>query len=194
MGDNMLIGIICRLDKNKTSKDVYIIYSSIIKKLRELNCNVIGILPDKDYKKTIDLCDGIILQGGSDFSKYDLDIVKYLYEIDKPTLGICLGMQLMGVFLDGELTLIDNHDNTNHDVIINNNSILYDKSNIVNVNSRHKYVLKNTNAKVIGRDLHGNIEAITDDTKKFFVGVQWHPEDIFDNTFIKFIEKVGECN
>ena len=51
---------------------------------------------DKEFDTNlIEKCDGIILPGGKTRHELDNKIVKYLYEIDKPTLGICLGMQLM---------------------------------------------------------------------------------------------------
>ena len=121
-----------------------------------------------------------------------MEALKYIYEKDIPTLGICLGMQLMGVFLDGTLEEIDGHLNTEHDVIINRHSKIYDNNTIVKVNSRHKYILKDTKAQIVGRDMYGNIEAIEDKNKKFFVGVQWHPEDIDDKVFSCFIKNIGE--
>ena len=46
-------------------------------------------------KNIINICDGIILPGGSDPLPLDNELVKYLYDNDIPTLGICLGMHLM---------------------------------------------------------------------------------------------------
>lgn len=190
-GDNMKIGIITRtsiIDDKKFD----IVVDNIYRKLKQFNVSVVGIILDSNYKNVIDECDGIIFQGGSVFEEYDMEALKYIYEKDIPTLGICLGMQLMGVFLDGTLEEIDGHLNTEHDVIINRHSKIYDNNTIVKVNSRHKYVLKDTNAQIVGRDMYGNIEAIEDKNKKFFVGVQWHPEDIDDKVFSCFIKNIGE--
>ena len=51
-------------------------------------------------------------------------------------------------------------------------------NDIIKVNSRHKSVLKNTNLKITSKSIDGYIESIEDSNKKFFIRVQWHPEDI----------------
>lgn len=190
----MLIGIVMRKSISKTGKDINILYSNINKKLRELGVNSIGIILDSNYKEMIDLCDGIIFSGGDSFEEYDFEVLRYLYDIDKPTLGICLGMQLMGILFDGEEKLVLDHYNTYHDVIINKNSKIYNayRSNIINVNSRHKYRLVNTSLDIVARCMNGYIEAIEDKNKRFFIGVQWHPEDIDDKIFKYFIESIGD--
>ena len=124
-------------------------------------------------------------QGGDDFEKYDLDALKYIYDIDKPVLGICLGMQLMGVLFDGYLIDINNHKKILsyvHSVKINRNSKAYNifKKDIIKVNSRHKSVVKNTKLKVSGISNDGYIEIVEDSNKKFFIGVQWHPENMIE--------------
>ena len=75
-------------------------------------------------KSLIDMCDYFILQGGSDFYDVDIKIVKYLYDKNIPTLGICLGMQTMAFAFNGKLGDVINH-NSNlsyvHNVMINKN-------------------------------------------------------------------------
>ncbi len=39
----------------------------------------------------IELCDGIILQGGIETDNYEIIVAKYCYEKDIPVLGICAG-------------------------------------------------------------------------------------------------------
>ena len=164
---------------------------------------IIGIILNNNYKQLIDLFDGIIFQGGDDFEEYDLSALKYIYDIDKPVLGICLGMQLMGMLFEGKMIDINNHKKKlyyAHNVTINRNSILYNifKTNNVKVNSRHKSVIKNTKLKVVGISNDGYIEALEDSNKKFFIGVQWHPENMIsydnieNNLFKYFIRKTME--
>ncbi len=42
-----------------------------------------------------ELCDGFVIQGGSDIESTGLNIINYAIKTDKPVLGICLGMQTM---------------------------------------------------------------------------------------------------
>lgn len=182
---NKIIGIITRKSVSEEGHNISIIYKDIEKSIIDNGGIPIGITLTFNYKKQIDMCDGIILQGGDDFEEYDLDAVKYIYEIDKPVLGICLGMQLMGVLFGGNLIDVSNHKKTLsyvHSVKINKNSKAYNifKKDIIKVNSRHKSVVKNTKLKVSGISNDGYIEIVEDTNKKFFIGVQWHPENMIE--------------
>ena len=195
-----IIGIITRKSISEEGHNTNIIYNDIVKGIIDNGGVPIGIKLNKNYKELINLCDGIIFQGGDDFEEYDFDALKYIYEIDKPVLGICLGMQLMGVLFEGKLIDINNHKKKlmyAHNININRNSILYNifKTNTIKVNSRHKSVIKDTKLKVVGISNDGYIEAIEDSSKRFFIGVQWHPENmvsydnIQNNLFKYFIKK-----
>lgn len=192
----MKIGIVTRKSLSSSGKNINIIYSNIYKKIRELNVICYGIILDKNYEELLNCFDGIIFEGGNTSGKYDLLALKYLYDKDIPTLGICLGMQDMAILFDGEEERIEGHLNINHDVYINKNSKLFEIYNrdIINVNSRHKYKIKTTSLEVSAKDLNGNIEAVEDKSKKFFIGVQWHPEDIDDDIFKYFIRGVKDEN
>ena len=179
--------------------DINIIYKDILESVINNGGIPIGITLCSCYKELINMCDGIIFQGGDDFEKYDLEALKYIYETDKPVLGICLGMQLMGVLFNGTMVDIHNHKkklNYVHEVKIKRNSKLYNifKTDIIKVNSRHKSIIKNTNLDIVGISNDGYIEAIEDVDKRFFIGVQWHPESMIgydkkqNNLFKSFIK------
>jgi len=198
---NKIIGIITRKAVSEEGHNISIIYKDIEKSIIDSGGVPIGITLTSNYKNQIDMCDGIIFQGGDDFEEYDLVSLKYIYDIDKPVLGICLGMQLMGVLFNGELMDVKNHKKTLsyvHSVKINKNSKVYNilKKDFIKVNSRHKSVLKNTSLKVSGISNDGYIEIIEDSNKKFFIGVQWHPEnminydEIQNNLFKYFIKYI----
>lgn len=183
-----IIGIITREAISSEGHSINVIYNDIVKSIINNGGIPVGLTLSNNYKELIDLCDGIIFQGGDDFEKYDMDALKYIYDIDKPVLGICLGMQLMGVLFGGKMIDIDNHKKQLsyvHSVTINRNSILYNifKTNNIKVNSRHKSVIKDTKLKIVGISNDGYIEALEDTNKKFFMGVQWHPESMlsYDN-------------
>ena len=182
LGDYMYIGIIGRLNNNK------ITYSKeIIDIIYKYHCIPLSINLDfkkdkmKNIIKLINMCDGFILQGGDKIYNIDKKIVKYLYKHDIPTLGICLGMQTMCSVFKGKLKRINNHYSLNkrvHPIYIKKNTILYEilgKKKIM-VNSRHHSTVKKTNLNV--SSYYNNIESVEDNSKKCFIGVQWHPESL----------------
>ena len=165
--------------------NINVVYDNFINSIITNGGIPIGIKLTKNYKELINFCDGIIFQGGDDFEEYDVDCLKYVYDINKPVLGICLGMQLMGTLFEGKLIDINNHKKRllyAHSVTINKSSTLYNifKTNTLKVNSRHKSVLKNTKLKIVAISNDGYIEGVEDSNKKFFMGVQWHPESMID--------------
>ena len=187
----MYIGIIGRKNDDKITFNKEI--SDVIKKYDFIPLGIIVDFEnngDNEFIKTkplIDLCSGIILQGGSDYYDIDIIITKYLHKNNIPTLGICLGMQTMAMAFNGNMGDINNHKSDKlyvHSVDINKDSKLYDilKKDKIIVNSRHKSYIINTDLKVSGQA--NIIEAIEDNAKDFFIGVQWHPETLMDENSI----------
>ncbi len=187
----MYIGIIGRKNDDKITFNKEII--DVIKKYDFIPLGIIVDFEnngDNEFIKTkplIDLCSGIILQGGSDYYDIDIIITKYLHKNNIPTLGICLGMQTMAMAFNGNMGDINNHKSDKlyvHSVDINKDSKLYDilKKDKIIVNSRHKSYIINTDLKVSSQA--NIIEAIEDNAKDFFIGVQWHPETLMDENSI----------
>ena len=51
------------------------------------------VYPDGKFnQESLQLCDGLVFEGGSNIDSYQLNIVNYLIENKIPTLAICLGM------------------------------------------------------------------------------------------------------
>jgi len=181
----MYIGIIARKNENK-----YTFNEEIINIINKYNYIPLGIIIDFDnykfdkIKNLIDMCSGFILQGGNELYEVDMKICKYLYEKDIPTLGICLGMQTMGMTFNGIMKDITNHNSNNkyvHNININKNSKLFNilKKYNIKVNSRHNSYIYKTELQTSA--YNNIIEAIEDKNKKFFIGVQWHPESLIDD-------------
>ena len=186
----ILIGIITRNDITEEGHNTKIIYSDICKAIIKNGGTPIGIVLNSNYKKLINMCDGIIFQGGDNFEYYDAYALKYAYDIDKPVLGICLGMQLMGCLFNGKLILVNNHKKKlsyAHTIKIIKNSVLHSifKKDYIKVNSRHRQCIINTNLNISGISNDNVIEAIEDNNKKFFIGVQWHPESMIEYSDIQ---------
>ncbi len=180
-----VIGIVTRKYVSEEKHIIDIIYSDMQNAVIKNGGIPIGITLNSNYKKIIELCDGIIFQGGDDFEEFDFEVIKYLYEIDKPVLGICLGMQLIALSFGGTMIDIKNHKTKlkySHKIKIKKESTLYNifKNEVINVNSRHKSTVKGTSINISAISEDGVIEAIEAKDKKFFIGMQWHPESMID--------------
>lgn len=185
-------------------KEVLFIPKAIYDKLsKKVLITIIPFDDNDNYIEKLSLLekiDGVILVGGDDIYNFEYELVKYLYNKNIPTLGICLGMQTMAISIGGMLGHLNNleHKSTKkyvHYININPSSLLYEiigKDKIM-VNSRHKDYVINTNLS-IGATCEGIIEEVEDKNKKFFVGVQWHPENLDDENsdklFNYFINKL----
>lgn len=191
--------------ETKNGGIVYGVRDYLIKKIKKYNVSIMCLPFDFENNieintTLIDKCDGIILPGGKVSHELDDRIEKYLYDIDKPTLGICLGMQLMGMaFNNHDIIPVNNHQTGrkySHFIKINKDTLLYSiigEENI-QVNSLHSFCIPDTRLHVSARSDDEKIEAIEDKRKTFFLGVQWHPEllddENTDKLFNYFISKL----
>jgi putative glutamine amidotransferase len=173
-----IIGIINRKEILPSKNKIQYIYKDIVDKIKKSGGIPIGITPEKEIIKIID---GIILQGGDTYEQEEIDFIKELHTKNIPVLGICQGMQIMALATCGEIYKIENHNTkTTHKIIIEKNTKLQEilKTNIIEVNSRHNYAIKNTTLKINAQTEKNEIEGIEDPTKKFFIGLEWHPESM----------------
>jgi len=125
--------------------------------------------------------------------RFDLALAQYAWRKRMPTLAICYGIQLLNVSRGG--TLFQNierrlktpsHKKSFHRVYINEGNLLYKiiKNNIILVNSFHHQAIKKEGRGLIvsAKSEDGLIEGVeSNDPKRFFIGVQWHPERMKDN-------------
>lgn len=157
-----------------------------------------------ELKRVVNLCDGILMPGGSKWFDYDEIICKYAIDKNIPILGICLGMQILGSIdnfnkIDSDRT-IKNETNINHNqqekyvhkISIESNYLckLLNTSEIY-VNSRHDYhIIEKKYFKILAYSEDGLIEAIKIPKKLFAIGVQWHPESMveYDDKMFKIFK------
>jgi len=177
-----IIGIVLRSSKSETNKDIDIVYKDIENAIIKSNGIPIGVVKE-NIDKYLDICKGFIFQGGDDIEEINLKSIKLLQEKNIPVLGICLGMQEMAVCNNGELYDIDNHlSNILHEVKITKGTLLYDilKKDKILVNTRHKSAVKETKLIISSVSKDYIIESVEDKNCKFFMGLQWHLENLYD--------------
>lgn len=131
----------------------------------------------------------------------EVTLIKELLKRDKPLLAICRGFQILNVVLGGSLYQdidIDifsgnraNHRQEDktfslaHNLELNEEGLLYkilDKKNI-GVNTLHHQALKDLGKNIIPGGITEDeiVEAYHVEGKRFFLGVQWHPELLYKN-------------
>ena len=177
-----IIGIIYRDSLSESNKKINIIYEDISKCIINSGGIPIGI-SNKYIDNYFNICNGFILQGGSDIDPNNLEVITKIKEKNIPLLGICLGMQEIGISYNGIDIDIDNHLNTYHNIIIDKDSLLYKilNTNKIKVNSRHKSSIINSNLSTSSKSLDNINESFEDKNKLFLLGVQWHPENTYQS-------------
>ena len=138
-----------------------------------------------ERKELCPLCDAL-----------EIPLVRAAYELDKPLLGICRGAQLMNVALGGtlvrDLGLVvrapgmvhwQHHSILNHaahPVDVRAGSLLHRvvQADQIQVNSNHRCSVQRLGKglELSGVSTDGVPEAIEAPDRRFFLGVQWHPE------------------
>jgi len=143
---------------------------------------------------------------------FELAITRAAHTADMPALGICGGEQLMNVALGGTLIqhipdVIPNaiaHEQSNprneagHAVALKQGTMLYKIAGRVEmqVNSAHHQAVDAAapGLKVNALAPDGVIEGIEDPARRWFVGVQWHPEFAIDAGDVRLFDSfVAAC-
>lgn len=210
MQQNVVIGIVSKHPRsNQTSRPCSLIQDEVKQAIFDNGAIAIGILPPaksitfandnwedqlsnkemEDLIKQIDLCDGLILQGGLETERYECWIAKYAYEKDIPILGICAGQNNLVRALSGTTYQIPNpeqHDVSFHDyvhsVVIKESSKFYSivKRNSMKVNSMHRRAIDECPLlDKVGFCEDGYPDVVESPDKDFYIGVRFHPESLY---------------
>lgn len=137
---------------------------------------------------------GILLTGGNDPVQYggtakQRDAVdEYLLRFSEvngiPLVGVCRGMQSIGLYYGGVLERVEQHVAVEHEIHGAIKRV---------VNSYHNYVLKGITSplEVVARSSGGEIEAIRHEELPIW-GIMWHPERVspFAEEDIKLLKEV----
>ena len=134
--------------------------------------------------------------------EYEIELVRRAIEADLPVFAICRGIQVLNVARGGTLIQhIPEEVGTNvehrikeprfaiaHEVWLNAGSLLdrtlrerLEDADSCDVNSRHHQAVKDLGEGLVASASapDGVIEAIEDPSRRFCLGVQWHPENFW---------------
>jgi len=151
-------------------------------------------------------CDGFVFTGGNDprteafgvpthakanpmhplRQEFEMKLLARLQTGDAPVLGVCLGMQMMSLTAGGRLNqhMPENvpshaeHWGAEHPVAAIVGGAREPGFRLEGiVQSKHKQAVVDAGTLTpISRSADGVLEAVFDASRKFYVGVQWHPE------------------
>ena len=163
----------------------------------------------EDLHAQVDLCDGIILQGGDYSNEYEVEIARYALKKDIPLLGICAGfnniLRALGsnICEDASKAHSKYDIDYRHGIRIVKDTLLYDllKEDHYAVNSFHTMIADEDRvapyARIGAYSYDGLVEAFDLPEKRFVLAVKWHPElmkeeGYTDKLFKRFLEACKE--
>lgn len=212
-----LIGIGSDVLKTAGERDRAFAYTTYTEALRKAGAIPVVIPPQPENAGDIvEELDGILLAGGEDCDptaygeerhpsvepmdprrqNNDLSLARTARERGIPTLGICLGLQVMNVAAGGTLMqdihsemktdvehVSEPEDRARHDVRLETGTRLASiigGDRDINVNSSHHQAIKGIGRgfRITAKAPDGIVEGLEDPDHPFYVGVQWHPEDM----------------
>ncbi len=188
------LGILLNENNNE-----YKIDKDIVSMLSMYDVNIVGIIVNNNYSNVIDIinkCDGFIIINNSKEDTLYIKIINYLYNNDKVSLFINDGIFSLVKIKDYEIDILDNDiHNNNHDIKLRKDTFLYKiiGNNIINVKSNHINYIKYTNFTVSSISTDFIIESIEDNTKKFFLGLQFPIDDTSNINNKLIIDEFIKC-
>jgi putative glutamine amidotransferase len=215
-----IIGIGSDVLVKQGERDRAFVYTTYVDSLRRAGAVPVLIPPQpENAAQVLSEIDGLLLAGGDDCDPAaygqqrhpsvepmdprrqtnELALAKLARERGVPTLGVCLGMQVMNVAAGGTLiqdiastvdTEIDHasepSDRHRHDVLVEEGTKLASivGESELNVNSSHHQAIGDVagDFRVTAHAPDGIVEGLEDPAHPFYLGVQWHPEDMKGET------------
>ncbi len=133
---------------------------------------------------------------------FEMALLERAKKIDLPVLGICYGGHLLNIFQGGTLKWLPKHHEPGmphhmgkeHKVLIKDGTLLYNiiKKKEMVVYSSHRQAIDKVGKGLVvsATSEDGVIEAIELSDRRFFLGVQWHPEvdPVTPHLFQRFVQ------
>lgn len=205
----IIVGVVTKHNGESKKRTNTYIRDEVKQAILDNGAIAIGILPPEgkiklcgnDWKDTqtekeredllaqIALCDGIVLQGGSQNDEYENIIAKHCYDHNIPILGICAGQNSIVRALGGTTCSVANphkHYNTAddyvHSIKIDTTSHFYKwiRQDEIMVNSRHKNTVDNCpSLDKVAFCEDGYADVVEAKDRDFYIGVRFHPESLY---------------
>lgn len=170
----------------------------------EMGSDKIDKLDKEKLDYLLDMCDGFVVPGGTQWYKFDEYVIKYAMDKKKPLLAICAGFQClcsMCAMKRNKFDMTEKLKNDKHygkpEEYIHRNIIIKDTllgkilgKDIIKVNSvHHDYIdFSMVDLKVASISEDNIIEAVELPNHPFLIGIGWHPEYLMDNEAIKIFD------
>ena len=184
----------------------------ILSPLRELDTmrhewvDILTELEKEMLQNQIDLCDGVILAGGDASEQFECYVADYCREKDIPLLGICAGFQNMVRAAGGGSADLGHKRHSSMEAYVHKAFLEPDSriraimdQDAVMVNSRHIHCVVDPGTLKVAAWSHDRvIEAVEDPEKRFYIGLQFHPEYLYlgdekmNRVFEEFISAVQD--
>ena len=150
--------------------------------MESLGCNV-DVVRANDFRiDTIELYDAFVLSPGPGLPEESVGMVSLIENAigRKPLLGVCLGMQALGLFLGGELyNQVSVKHGVQETIKVESGVLFKGMASEIQVGLYHSWALKEGQGQFIisAKSSHGTVMAIENEKMKVY-GVQFHPESI----------------
>ena len=197
-----VIGICAAVERARWTyweEEAAVISMNYVRQVQRAGGIAVVLPPDREPAELLPLLDGVLLTGGADVGDvperdaFELALAQAALEADVPVLGVCRGMQVMNVARGGTLIqhlpdAVGHEDHRlvpgsfgDHDVRLREGSLAERVAGeeTHSTKSHHHQGVDEVGEgfEVTGWATVDDLpEAMEDPSKRFALGVQWHPE------------------